>query len=344
MKTSRVCFPATPALATPALAMLALPAIALAVPPAPASGQSVLDRTPNLSAGWVTPPHQMQFNFLHRFRASDAPTRKVSNVPTFITTYSLFSRTIVGFQYSSNSDLVSRIPNEWELFGRWAPLAGDSDSPIEAAVTVGYNDAAQSGDGELSLGLPLGQLRLLGVARAFSDGYGAGESRFAVGGGATLQLNRYLALAGDITSLLDRADTEEIAWGAALQIAIPYTPHTLSLQVTNTNTATMQGASRGISDAQWGFEFTVPSDDGTSRAAAHAGRRGGGGAAPRRRRQHGYHRLAGHEVRRAAHESAARDTRRLGQPRRCGPYEHISYRCVELGLDSTGRVMGLDLR
>ena len=200
----------------------------------------------------------MQFNFLHRFRASDAPTRKVSNVPTFITTYSLFSRTIVGFQYSSNSDLVSRIPNEWELFGRWAPLAGDSDSPIEAAVTVGYNDAAQSGDGELSLGLPLGQLRLLGVARAFSDGYGAGESRFAVGGGATLQLNRYLALAGDITSLLDRADTEEIAWGAALQIAIPYTPHTLSLQVTNTNTATMQGASRGISDAQWGFEFTVP--------------------------------------------------------------------------------------
>src|SRR5881409_2311040 len=44
----------------------------------------------------------------------------------------------------------------------------------------------------------------------------------------------------------------------------PYTtlfrssPHTLSVQVTNTNTATLQGASRGIDRVRGGFEFTIP--------------------------------------------------------------------------------------
>ena len=182
----------------------------------------------------------------------------MSNVPTFLTSYSLPGRTMLGFQYSSNSDLVSRVPNEWELFGRWAPLDSGSESPIDAAVTVAYNDAARSADGELSLGVPAGPLRLLGMVRAFSDGYGAGEGRVAVGGGARIRLNDHLALGGDVTSLLDRDDTEEIAWGAGLQIGIPFTPHTLSLQVTNTTSATLQGASRGISDTRWGFEFTIP--------------------------------------------------------------------------------------
>jgi plastocyanin len=79
-----------------------------------------------------------------------------------------------------------------------------------------------------------------------------------VGAGATLRLNRWFALAGDATSLLDKRTGEKVAWGAGLQMAIPYSPHTLSLQVTNTNTATLQGASRGIDRVRGGFEFTIP--------------------------------------------------------------------------------------
>jgi plastocyanin len=49
-----------------------------------------------------------------------------------------------------------------------------------------------------------------------------------------------------------------VAWSAGLQLAIPNTPHTLSLQATNTNTATLQGGSRGGSLRRYGFEFTIP--------------------------------------------------------------------------------------
>ena len=50
----------------------------------------------------------------------------------------------------------------------------------------------------------------------------------------------------------------QAAWGAALQLAIPYSPHTFSLQITNTTTATLQGASRGVAKVRGGFEFTIP--------------------------------------------------------------------------------------
>ncbi|HXI19533.1 MAG TPA: cupredoxin family copper-binding protein, partial [Gemmatimonadales bacterium] len=81
-----------------------------------------------------------------------------------------------------------------------------------------------------------------------------------VGGGAVLRLGRHLALEGDWVrrTQLDRARGEKPAWSAELAIAIPNTPHTLSLHATNTNTATLQGASRGTSQVRYGFEFTIP--------------------------------------------------------------------------------------
>jgi plastocyanin len=72
-----------------------------------------------------------------------------------------------------------------------------------------------------------------------------------------LRVSRWFALAGDVAQLLD-VDGAEAAWSAALQIAIPYTPHSLSLQATNTNTATLHGSSRGSARVRYGFEFTVP--------------------------------------------------------------------------------------
>lgn len=228
----------------------------LAATPAPC--QSVLDRPPNLSGGWIGAEGTLYFHFLHRFDVGDAPARKVSNSPTFLLAARTPGRTLVGFQYATSSDVAPGAPNEWEFFGRLAPFGQDAGAPLDLAVSAGYNQAAESVDGELSLARRLGPVRLLAVARALSNGYAADSARFALAGGLTLRLGSSLALAGDVASLLDRDDGEGAAWGVGLQIAIPYTPHTVSLHAANTTTGTLQGASRGADRVRYGFEFTIP--------------------------------------------------------------------------------------
>ena len=215
-----------------------------------ATGQSVLDRPPNLSGGWLGAPGTLQFNFVHRFGVSDAPLRKVTNSPTFLLAYQLPLPLLIGVNYATSSDIDAAFPNEWEAFARYGRRG--------VALQLGYNQAAASADGEVTVARAVGRVRLMAVGRWLSNGYHSDTTRYAVGGGATLRLNRWFALAGDATTLLDRRASEKVAWGAGLQIAIPYSPHTFSLQVTNTNTATLQGASRGIDRVRGGFEFTIP--------------------------------------------------------------------------------------
>ncbi|MGH7527994.1 MAG: hypothetical protein ACREMX_14975, partial [Gemmatimonadales bacterium] len=54
------------------------------MPGGSAAAQLILDRSPNLSGGWVGSPGMVHFNFLHRFSVSDAPERKVSSAPTLL--------------------------------------------------------------------------------------------------------------------------------------------------------------------------------------------------------------------------------------------------------------------
>jgi len=259
---------------------------AVAGAPDVASCQSVLDRPPNLSGGWLGPTGTLQFNFVHRFGVGDPPTRKVTNSPTFLLSYRLPAPLLLGFNYATSSDIAPSFPNEWEFFARYG------NGPI--ALQGGYNQAAESFDAELTAAKTFGAVRAMAVGRFLSNGYTSDTSRYAVGAGATLRLSRWFALAGDITTLLDRRDSEDIAWGAGLQIEIPYTPHSLSLQVTNTNTATLQGVSRGIDQVRGGFEFTIPFtlsryfggrgrskavEGGGAAAAGTAAARGGEGAA-----------------------------------------------------------------
>lgn len=215
-----------------------------------ASCQSLLDRPPNLSGGWLGARGTLQFNFVHRFGVGDAPLRKVTNSPTFLLAYQLPVPLLIGFNYATSSDVAAAFPNEWEGFARYGQRG--------IALQAGYNQAAASFDAELTGARTFGPLRLMAVGRLLSNGYHSDTARYAVGAGATLRLSRWFALAGDATSLLDKRPNEKLAWGAGLQIAIPYSPHTLSLQVTNTNTATLQGASRGIDRVRGGFEFTIP--------------------------------------------------------------------------------------
>ena len=230
--------------------------------------QSLLDRPPNFAGTWVVRPGTVQFNFLHRFVRGDTPERKVSSFPTFVLATGVVPRVAVGLTYATNSQLVAGYPNEWEFFGRVAPLQQDAGQPLDVVAQAGYNLAAEGIDGELALGRRLGPVRALAALRSLSepevDGAGAGDDggdlRAALAGGATIRLHPYVALAGDVATLLDRDDDlgEEIAWSAGLHLAIPNTPHTLSLQATNTNTATLQGASRGTDRTRYGFEFTIP--------------------------------------------------------------------------------------
>jgi plastocyanin len=223
-----------------------------------ASAQTVLDRTPNLAGAWVGPPGVLHFNFLHRFSISPAPERKVSSAPTFLLAAGLPARTLLGVHYASNSELSPRYPNEWELFGRYAPFDQEMGAPVDASAQVGYNLAAEGLDGEIAVARRQGLVRLLGAVRLLADPGEASGADVALGGGIALHVTRGIALSADVASLTDRESGERVAWAAGVSLAIPHTPHTLSLHASNTNNATLQSSSRGTNETRYGFEFTIP--------------------------------------------------------------------------------------
>ena len=110
----------------PALMLLAM-ATGILTSPRPAGGQSVLERTPNLHAGWTGIDGTLYFNFLHRFWNVDAGGQnKVVNSPTFFLALPLPGRTLLGVDYSSNSLVDGSDFNEYEVFARWTPLSASA--------------------------------------------------------------------------------------------------------------------------------------------------------------------------------------------------------------------------
>jgi plastocyanin len=223
-----------------------------------ARAQTVLDRTPNLAGAWVGGPGVLHFNFLHRFSSSSAPERKVTSTPTFLLAAGLPFHTLVGAHYATNSELSPRYPNEWELFGRIAALDQESGAPIDASAQVGYNLAAEGLDAEATVARRQGPVRALAAVRFLADPGANGGTDVALGTGVVVRLTRHLALAADVATLTERGSNEEVAWGAGVNLAIPRTPHTLSLHATNVNNATLQSSSRGTGETRYGFEFTIP--------------------------------------------------------------------------------------
>lgn len=223
-----------------------------------AQAQSLLDRSPNLSGDWVGAPGTLYFHFLHRFATSGEPERKVSNIPTFLLGAGLPKRFFLGVNYSTNSTLAPDFPNEWEAFARWAPISQDLGAPLDLGAQVGYNNASDGIDGEVSAARRIGALRLIVAGRALSDPLESGHRQYAGAAGGTFRIGQYFALAGDVAALTDRDSSERVAWSAGINLAIPMTPHTLSLHATNAPVGTLQGQSRGSSRVRYGFEFTIP--------------------------------------------------------------------------------------
>jgi plastocyanin len=232
-----------------------------------AAAQSVLERTPNLDGGWVGSSGTLHFNFLHRFQSSSEPERKVTSAPTFLLAAGLPYHTLIGAHYASNSELSANYPNEWEFFGRIAVLDQERGAPLDLSAQVGYNLAAEDPDGEISLARLQGPVRILAVGRVLGDpvqnrdpaaNTADGGADVALGGGVVVRLTRHVALSADAITLVEREAGEKVAWGAGINLAIPRTPHTLSLHATNANNATLQSSSRGTEETRYGFEFTIP--------------------------------------------------------------------------------------
>jgi plastocyanin len=228
-------------------------------------GQSTLDRPPNMAGGWIGDGGVVRFHFLHRFHHSGAPTRQVSSQPTFLLAYSA-APVLAGVHYATRSEVAAGVPNEWEPFLRASLLPRRSSAA--AAVTVAWNAAARAADAELTGSARYGRLtallagRVLGGTGGGSGGDGGDDGVrdgvvAVIAAGAVVRLRDHVALAADLAVPASGADTRT-AWGAGLQLAIPYTPHSLSLQATNTNSATLRGASRATGRVRYGFEFTVP--------------------------------------------------------------------------------------
>ena len=117
---------------TPALMLLAVAAGGVFASAQPGEGQSVLERTPNLAAGWTGTEGTVYFNFLHRFWKVDAGGEgKIVNSPTFFLALPLPERTLVGVDYASNSFVDGSEFNEFELFARWTPVSTADGHPID---------------------------------------------------------------------------------------------------------------------------------------------------------------------------------------------------------------------
>lgn len=238
---------------------LSLCLVARADSPAPLAAQSTLGRSPNIRGAWTLAPGQGAFGFTHRFEIISGGD-EIINLPTFSLGFGLPRRLALGFDFTTNSEIVpERLGGNEAQFWLGAPLWRSKRLGAEALLA--YNTAASGIDGSLTARVTAGPLSLLAEARGFQDVLGTGESGGAGALGAVLRLTPYLELSADAGRMLV-PDTLSTIWSAGVAMAIPGSPHTLSLQATNGGAVTLQGASRpkviGSQKVRYGFVFTLP--------------------------------------------------------------------------------------
>src|SRR6266550_2024849 len=239
-------------------------ALVLCIAAAPLGAQSLLYRPPNLGGTWVPDPGVVQFNFVHRFHVSEGPVNEVQNYPTFTLATGLGHGLGLGWHFGTNSIVgPGRLNNnESEWFVRWRAHGAEGRDGVSVAVTVAYNELAQSGDGEIGVDYTVGRLTLSGAARGMTHPFREPDAKAALAGGFAARLTDYIALSADIGSRV--SPTPRAAWSAAINFLIPGSPHTFSLQASNAATSSIQGNSQGLlrfdgsSQILYGFEFTIP--------------------------------------------------------------------------------------
>ncbi|MDQ2669286.1 MAG: cupredoxin family copper-binding protein, partial [Gemmatimonadota bacterium] len=173
--------------------------------------------------------------------------------------------------YTSNTEVGPAVSGNETQF--WLRAGLPARRPLSATAIAAYNTAAESFDAAVTGRLDLGRAALLVEPRIFSDGYGLGEPIGALGLGAILRLTPRLALSGDL--IVAGGSVGDPAWSAGLAVAIPGSPHTLSLHATNAGATTLQGTARekviGPESVRFGFTFTVPLGSGSQWARIFSG-------------------------------------------------------------------------
>lgn len=233
---------------------------AMVVGPPGTRAQGLVERPPNLASTAVPRSGVATFSFLHRFELLGEESEKLLNYPTLVLGIGLPRSFALRTAYTSNSELGAGTANEWELALRKGISPG---GPFALAATAAWNTAAGSVDGEVVGRARWDRLSLHVAARGFSDAFGADEAAAALAGGAVVRLTPRLSIGADVARIVT-TDTLPSAWSAGVQMAIPSTPHTLAFVASNVGAATLQGASRGVEEAEggdrvrYGFAFTMP--------------------------------------------------------------------------------------
>lgn len=246
--------------------------------------QPLTSKTVNIESPLTTPRGRLDFPFTHRFSVFGA---KVTSSPTFTLSTGLTDRASLAIRYATSSDVNTRRPgafNEWEPMVKLHGLQQATGAPLDVTGLLAYNTAAGSTDAGLVVARRWGAVTLLGTAKAFSNGFGQGPGS-ALGGGLRWELTRYLQVSADLNGVTSGglAGSVPAAWSVGTSFEIPYSPHSVSLYVTNANTHTLEGTSHGSSQLRGGFEFLIPFSDWRRWGAivappvAPAGTQGGGG-------------------------------------------------------------------
>ncbi|MNX06695.1 Amicyanin-alpha precursor [compost metagenome] len=241
------------------LSLLGLLQVAMLLAVPPLAAQPLTAKTVNIESPDPTPLGQLDFPFTHRFSIFGS---KVTSSPTFTLSTGLSARTSAALRYATNSDVNLMQPgafNEWEPLIKVMGLSQVRGAPLDLTGIAAYNTAAGSADAALVLARRWGSVSLLGTLKGFSNGYGMGAAT-AVGAGLRWDLTRFLQVSADLNGVTSggAAASGLPAWSVGTTFEIPYSPHTVSLYVTNASTHTLQGTSRGTSQLRGGFEFLVP--------------------------------------------------------------------------------------
>lgn len=230
-------------------------ALVLALLPRTAEGQSMLDRTPNISRAWVGMPGALQLDLLHR---SDAGAGHPDATPAAFLAWGFGGHSLLGVHYTWDSPLVRDGRDAVEVQARFAPLANAVGAAFDLGFTAAWHAGLGSMDGEVSIGAPLGPARVTGVVRAFSEAWGDDDARWAVGAGGTLRIHDAVALAADVVRPVEFRDGEAFGWGAGVQVDLPVAPVTASFHAANTAASSLQGSSMRFSGTRWGVAVSLP--------------------------------------------------------------------------------------
>lgn len=240
---------------------------------------SPLQNTPNIASPVVDAPGSLAFSLTHRMQGS---LTSLSNTPTFFLSTSLLPSTAIDLVYATKATLLSpatvplRGAHDFSVVLRQGLFREDQGAPLTATLHAGAETAGvlKAKDGSFSMATTLGGggltvSRSLGPITFLSRLNGAyfnemtlqgaklgAGGRIGLSVGANYAITPFLGLAADYGKYLDGI-SEIPAWGAALQAAIPYTPHKLSFEVTNVPTTTLGGVNQpDESILFWGFAFS----------------------------------------------------------------------------------------